>query len=235
MKRIAAIIFFIAILALVFFQWMPDSRHEEKAVIALGDSLTYGYGDKKGEEGYIDELERKGNKQKEGGTGIHILNYGVSGQETEGVLKQLNEPDILSRFANADEFIVFIGTNDFINSNGGDLTEINDRKIVREKPRFLRNLTEIIQTIEKENSHAEISVIGLYNPYQGREEVERHIESWNKSIRNLASEDKRIHYIHTNDVFKGLPKKEVFADDLHPNDKGYRMLSERVSESIMEE
>ena len=231
----AIIALFIALLGLIFFEWMPGSRHEEKSVIALGDSITYGYGDEKGEEGYIEGLEQKGNKKEKGNKGIHILNYGVVGQESEGVLKQLEEPAIHSRLENADDFIVFIGTNDLINSNGGNLADIDGRKIEKEKPRFIRNLKSIIQTIEKENSEAEIFVIGLYNPYQGREEVEQHIGSWNESIRNLALEDKRIQYVHTDDVFENTPKKEVFADDLHPNDKGYQMLSERVYESIMED
>lgn len=199
---------------------------KEKTIAAFGDSLTYGFGDKGG-EGYVDKLESVLNQKYETGP-IEIANYGIVGQETDGVLNQLENAETREEASKADGMIVYIGTNDLINSNGGDLENLQEEKIRQGKEDYLRNLTSILDTLRKENHSAPIHLIGLYNPYPGDKEIEGHIDQWNKLNMKVAAEYEGINFIPLNGVFKNKPKAEYFSDSLHPNEKGYKLIAWRI-------
>ncbi|MFC4075361.1 GDSL-type esterase/lipase family protein [Salinithrix halophila] len=93
-------------------QLWPAAWGSDKRMVALGDSLTYGYGDRLG-NGYVDSLEERLNEKYE--KTFTIKNYGIRGQETDGVLKQLAHWNIQQEVKKADTVILFIGTNDLIN------------------------------------------------------------------------------------------------------------------------
>lgn len=228
MKKLSIGLIIFTVLAMVWFTFYSNSKKNDPVIMAFGDSLTYGYGDKKG-EGYVDGLEKALN-DTDSNKKFRIWNYGIVGQETDGVLKQLADIRIKSKLKEADNFIVFIGTNDLINSNGGDLKQINDKKINQAKPEYKRNLTKILSILQKENRGAQVLVLGLYNPSPKQMEIEKHIDEWDQLILDTVENEQRVTFIPTNDLFKNKDEKTYFSDELHPNEKGYRLITKRILE-----
>ncbi len=201
-----------------------DSDQSSKTMVTLGDSLTYGVGDKSG-EGYVENLEKL--IQEEKGANVKVKNYGIPGQESDGVVKQVKLTNIQNDIRNADYIILFIGTNDLIQSNGGDLKGINEEKIKEGAVEYEENIQEILNTIRQENKDAPILFLGLYNSYPDSAEHENIIVEWNANSQEIVDEYERIKFISTNDLFKEK-SKEYFSDSLHPNEKGYDLMTKKI-------
>ena len=218
----------IALLAAVSVYGNTQEKDEdEKLVIAFGDSLTYGYGDEKG-SGYIDTLKVKLNNQNK--EEFNFDNEAIYGLESSGILTQLSDVGIRGELDEADYFILFIGTNDLINSNGGNLKNLKHEEIAIGKEDYMKNLNAIISILTEQNEQAPILLLGLYNPYPDSKAIETVIDDWNNGINKMIKDEKRIVYIPTNDLFKGKNKKQYFSDSLHLNDKGYKLVSDRILE-----
>lgn len=201
-----------------------DSNQSSKTMVTLGDSLTYGVGDKSG-EGYVENLEKL--IQEEKGANVKVKNYGIPGQESDGVVKQVKLTNIQNDIRKADYIILFIGTNDLIQSNGGDLKGINEEKIKEGALEYEKNIQEILMTIRQKNKDAPILFLGLYNSNPDSAEHEEIIVEWNANSKKIVDEYDKIKFISTNDLFKEK-SKEYFSDSLHPNEKGYDLMTEKI-------
>lgn len=230
-KKTAFTLFIVSIIAILtafsVFDSSPEKSEGDRMVVAFGDSLTDGAGDEKG-SGYIDTLEKKLNDQQK--EEFNFSNEAIYGLESSGVLEQLADLRVSRKLDEADYFIVFIGTNDLINSNGGDYKNIKHADIKRGQKIYLQNLRAILKILKENNDSAPILLLGLYNPYPGSGEIETIIDDWNKEIQGEIREEKAITYIPTNDLFKGKDKKDYFSDSLHLNDKGYKVIADRILE-----
>ncbi|WP_060666402.1 DUF459 domain-containing protein [Bacillus sp. CHD6a] len=198
--------------------------HSPKTMVTLGDSLTYGVGDKSG-EGYVDNLEKLIQEEKE--ANVKVKNYGIPGQESDGVVKQVKLTNIQRDIRNADYIILFIGTNDLIQSNGGDLKGMNEKKIKKGAVEYEKNVQEILKTIRQENKDVPILFLGLYNSYPDSAAHENIIVEWNDNSQKMIDDYKQIKFISTNDLFKEK-SKEYFSDSLHPNEKGYDLITNKI-------
>jgi len=201
-----------------------ESDHSPKTMVTLGDSLTYGVGDKSG-EGYVENLEKLIQEEKD--ANVKVKNYGIPGQESDGVVKQVKLTNIQKDIRNADYIILFIGTNDLIQSNGGDLKGINEKKIKEGALEYENNVQEILKTIRQENKDVPILFLGLYNSYPDSAEHEDIIVEWNENSQKMVDDYERIKFISTNDLFKEK-SKEYFSDSLHPNEKGYDLMTKKI-------
>jgi lysophospholipase L1-like esterase len=228
-NKTAFVFFVITLLAILaafsIYDKNPENKPGDKKVVAFGDSLTYGFGDEEG-SGYIDTLDRKLNDQNK--EEFDFTNEAIYGLESSGVLKQMSDIRVSSKLDDADYFIVFIGTNDLINSNGGNLNSPNHESIDKGKEVYLQNLKAIVNILTKNNEDAPILVLGLYNPYPESGQIEAILDDWNKDLIQTIQNEERISYIPTNDLFKGKDKKDYFSDSLHLNDKGYNLVADRI-------
>jgi lysophospholipase L1-like esterase len=223
---LTSLIFIFVVLA-AFSIVNPLKEECDRMVVAFGDSLTYGYGDKNG-SGYIDTLQTKlnnGNKKD-----YNFDNEAIYGLESSGILTQLSEVSIRGKLDEADYFIVFIGTNDLINSNGGNLENLKHSEIEKGQEEYMQNLSAILNILNDNNEKAPILLLGLYNPYPDSATIEAVIDDWNKQIKKSADQENNVIYIPTNDLFKGKDKKQYFSDSLHLNDKGYNLIGDRILE-----
>lgn len=226
MKRIVGLLFIVLVICLVAYTFQRVDAKNDQRVMAFGDSLTYGKGDKEG-EGYIDDLKHETN-DADSEKKVQFWNYGIKGQETDGVMKQLEDTEINTKLDKADTFIVYIGINDLINSNGGNLKKINDQKINDGKKEYVEHLDKILSILLEKNKNADILVIGLFNPNKGDVKLENHINSYNSSIKERVAKDNRLKYIPTNDLFENKDKEQYFSDEIHPNEKGYQLITNRI-------
>lgn len=226
MKRIVGLLFIVLVICLVAYTFQRVDAKNDQRVMAFGDSLTYGKGDKEG-EGYIDDLKHETN-DADSEKKVQFWNYGIKGQETDGVMKQLEDTEINTKLDKADTFIVYIGINDLINSNGGNLKKINDQKINDGKKEYVEHLDKILSILLEKNKNADILVIGLFNPNKGDVKLENHINSYNSSIKERVAKDNRLKYIATNDLFENKDKEQYFSDEIHPNEKGYQLITNRI-------
>ncbi|WLR53750.1 GDSL-type esterase/lipase family protein [Mesobacillus subterraneus] len=218
----------IIVVSMAAFSVVNTQKEEgDRLVIAFGDSLTYGYGDKKG-SGYIDTLQsmlNKGNKKD-----FNFDNEAIYGLESSGILTQLSDVTIRGKLDEADYFILYIGTNDLINSNGENLKNLKHGQIEKGQAEYLKNLKAILNILTDKNEKAPILLLGLYNPYPDSAAIEAIINDWNKEIIKAAKKEKLVSYIPTNDLFKGKDKQKYFSDSLHLNDKGYQLIADRILE-----
>src|SRR5699024_10254377 len=123
------------------------SNRTEIKLVALGDSLTHGSGDQSG-QGYVDNLQKlfdQNYKNK-----VTVKNCGIPRQQSDGLLHQLGKSDVQNELTDADYFIIFIGTNDLIKSNGGDLAKLHTKKIQNGKADYQNNLENILGIIRGE-------------------------------------------------------------------------------------
>ncbi|AJD89823.1 GDSL-like lipase/acylhydrolase [Jeotgalibacillus malaysiensis] len=224
----------ISILALIVLAagagglWIYDHNTPERGqeLVALGDSLTYGVGDQSG-AGYAENLEEVVNENRE--EPLTVYNYGIPGQQTDGLLAQLEDEEVKATLKNAEYFTVFIGTNDLIKTNGGDLNPLYDDRIQTGKEDYEKNLEEILTILREENPEAPILFLGLFNPYPENEEIQQIIDDWNNLSKSMVEEYPRVKFIATDGILKEK-STEYFSDALHPNEKGYELITKRMIE-----
>jgi lysophospholipase L1-like esterase len=111
------------------------------------------------------------------------------------------------------------------------LEKISDRKINEGKREYINHLKKITSTLIEANDKADILVVGLYNPIKDNQKLEKHIRDYNESIKGLADKGERMLFIPTNDLFEDEKKTKYFSDKLHPNEKGYQLIANRILES----
>lgn len=177
--------------------------------VALGDSLTYGFGASNFKGTFPFTLAQKLlNKYKK----VEVINLGVSGATSEDLVRfQLpkaieEKPDLVT---------LMIGTN--------DVHDFVDTET------FRVSLENII--VQLKNTQAQILVINI--PYLGTDSLvlppynkimDLRIKQFNKIIREVA-EEKQVKYVDlyskSNKIFKKNQKLYYSIDQFHPSDSGY--------------
>lgn len=201
------------LLILVFGAVYFVSRDKERApidreltIVALGDSLTYGF-EVGRDDAYPAQLE---DKLRAGGYRAAVINEGISGDTSAGVLARLDAVIALG----PDMVILAIGYND-------GLRQTNTETIKN-------NISRIIEQLESNN----ISVLlcgmrmhPLYNlAYASR---------FKKIYEELADEYKPVFMPHFLDDIILNPKYNT-EDGLHPNREGYTILTENLYPYVVE-
>lgn len=203
---------------------MADS-HVMWDYVALGDSLAAGVGARRGYvPRYAEHLRRDADAH------VRVTNLGVSGQTSSQLLHSLRtDPEIRKALRGAEVVTLNIGLNDLGRARsayesgtcGGPQNQACLRKAVH---KVERNWDAIIHEITSLHSPEAtiIRTVGLgytprsedpFGPYLAR--VTRHIDS--------AADDAHIAYAEVR-----LDHEGISADGLHPNDKGYRLIADRL-------
>lgn len=160
---------------------------KEVHLVALGDSLTYGQGDEKGDGGYVGLIKPR--LQKKFHNKVTTVNYGVSGDRSDQILKRVNQQSTIRKdLKNADVIVMTVGGNDLMQSLQKDLTTNSSKTLNQDINQagnvYQTKLKQLFSTIRKQNSSAPIFVMSIYNPvytyFPQVDTINNSIGKWNQ-------------------------------------------------------
>ncbi|QQE79095.1 GDSL-type esterase/lipase family protein [Alicyclobacillus sp. SO9] len=199
-------------------------------VVALGDSLTHGFGDTSG-KGYVGDVIGHLKQQH---YKVVQSNLGVDGLTSAGLLKQLKQPQVQQEIRKANLVLISIGGNDLNDAAG--LPAIHTKKIQAAEKQFDANLGQIMSKLRKWNQKAPVLLVGLYNPYGDiqkiRNQTNRIVEQWNADELQITRKYADTVVVQTYDLFELNPAKFLYYDHFHPNQLGYERIAERLWQDI---
>lgn len=178
---------------------------EPVEIVALGDSLTAGYGVEK-ESAWPTLLEGKLNKKKKN---VRILNAGVSGSTTASGKSRLNW---FLKKSNPKVLIVALGANDGLRGLKLEQSE--------------KNLDEIIQIAKKNKIKILLTSMRL-PPNYGKEYTQK-FENMYSALRKKHDLPKMPFLLK--DV--GGVKELNIEDGIHPNEKGHEKIASNMLEHV---
>jgi len=212
-----------------------DFLPRRMTVVSAGDSLTEGIGDSTGKGGYLPYLksmleEEKGIKE------VDFYNFGVKGNRTTQLLKRLKSPEIKSVLPKADLVILTIGGNDIMKVLRDNLVNLKLSDFKKEQQVYHQHLTQIMDTITKENPHASIVLIGLYNPFSkwfsNIKEMNQIVADWNEEGQNVIANYSNAYFVEIQNVFLNTNENLLYTDNFHPNDKGYKKIAQTLNTTL---
>src|SRR5699024_5402039 len=208
--------------------------NKESHVVAIGDSLTEGVGDETNNGGYVGIIDDIVNEKKQVAT---FDNFGKRGNRSEQMLERMEYPDIDSALRDADVILITIGANDIMKIVRENITNLQIEAFKREREKYEERLRDIFDGMVERNDHADIYLLGFYNPFKRYfkiRELDTIVNEWNKTGKDLSHEYDQISFIPTKDLFDDAEEdEELFAEDnYHPNIKGYQKMAKRVLEYV---
>lgn len=209
--------------------WAYSSNKEEMEVTALGDSLAYGLGDTN-DNGYIGDVQHRYEKDTDKELIVH--DYGVPNDTSTDLLGRLKNNEIAEKAKRSDIIFINIGTNDFLKSTD-HLTKFNQEELDKNEEIYKKNLNQIISKVQNRKYPKTIYILGIYNPnVNDLNTVNEAVLNWNRSTMEVTKKHKNTAFIRTDDLFIQKDKQVYFSDKLHPNEKGYALIGERVFNTL---
>lgn len=187
----------------------PPSANE-KRVVFFGDSITDGW------------------KLQKYFPGKNYINRGISGQTTSQMLVRFRQ-DVID--LNPDVVVILAGTNDIAGNTG---------------PISLRDIeTNLASMAELARAHNIRVVLSSVTPVHDYTSASRDFYSTrpparilelNLWLKNYCAENHAfyLNYFDALSDGKGLMKRELAEDGLHPNDAGYALMAPLASSAIAE-
>jgi acyl-CoA thioesterase-1 len=216
---------------------VPDVAEREPPItyLSLGDSLAVGVGaSEPAERGYAplyrEHLAATTDRE------VEFENLGVSGETSESFIGDFPDGDSQLRRAvdamreNPECVVTLsIGGNDLLRVAGA--SDAERREAV---DRFGFNLNYILRTLKESSDRPpEVAVFTIYNPLPGSF-TDRWADRANDVIRSVAGRQ-GVSVARADRAFEGREREYThFSEqqpDIHPNDRGYRVLAETLIES----
>lgn len=251
-----------ALALVMFFLLVPphgktqeDPAKDTWDYVALGDSITTGYGV---EEGYASVYKAK--IEADTGVRIQLTNLGHNGWTSGDLLHALRNDTTMRRAIRRAEVLTFyIGMNDLrkarIRYKRKTCGGADNQSCLRAATRRLKvNWHAISWTISelRSNEDAVIRTMDLYNPYVGTDRssdtwkndgglndyrvYKRYLGSVNRYIAKRST-DYGVPYGKAYRVYNGLrggldpTAKGYLMDRVHPNEKGHDVLARRLQKT----
>lgn len=212
-----------------------DFLKKEQKIVAIGDSLTEGVGDKTENGGYVGILN---NTFEDNNLNITVENFGKKGNRSDQLLKRLEKEEIASAIKEADMVLITIGANDIMNVLKSNFMNVTMEPFQEERVKYIERLKAIFNKINELNPDTQIYLVGFYNPFERHfgeiKELGMIIDNWNDAGKSLAEEYDNVRFIPTKDLFSNSNVDLLAEDEFHPNTSGYKLMAQRVLEYLKE-
>jgi len=199
-------------------------------VLAIGDSLTAGYGVPP-EQGFVHQYVRM--LQSSRGLTVDAENTGKSGATSEDIWNAVRtDPQVRSAAEKASVVTLTAGGNDLIQAAKRFYFDNDTKYLVSALKGFQRNVSHILEEIERIKAGRNpyiVFVIGLYNPLPVFEEAVFWVNKFNEHLRAFQSD--RVIVVDIYGDFLGREDDLLGDDRFHPNAEGYRIIAQRVHEA----
>jgi acyl-CoA thioesterase I len=194
----------VAVVLICLAAAMPVSATESQRIVALGDSLTAGYGLASG-DGFTDRLQER---LRADGLDVEVINAGVSGDTSKGGLARLDwsVPD------GTKLVILELGANDAL------------RGVAPEQTRA--NLDAMLERLKARN--IPVLLAGMIAPPNMGEDYGR---QFNPIYAELAQKHDVALYPFFLDGVAGEANLNQ-ADGMHPNAEGIGVIVERIAPQV---
>jgi len=180
--------------------WAASASAKNVKILALGTSLTQGYGLPPGTE-FTTQLEKS---LRASGLDVSVINAGASGDTSTGGLARLS----WSLADHPDAVIIELGSNDMLRGVPPSVTE--------------KNLRAILGTLQK--NHVPVLLAGMKAQ---RNLGKEYVEAFDGIYPKLAKEFGTLYYPFWLDGVALNPKLNQ-ADGIHPNPTGVKILVARM-------
>jgi lysophospholipase L1-like esterase len=218
-------------------QWTVEAFPDhETQIVAVGDSLTEGFGDTSKRGGYVGILDRTLNEERQIAT---INNFGKRGISSTQLLQQLNKEEVFTAIKDSNIILITIGANDLLQVVRENIADLQIEDFAPKQMEFGKNVTRIIEQIQEINSSSRIYLIGFYNPFDRYfsdiKELNMIVDSWNNTTRLISERYSNLTFIPTDDLFQDEEINLLAEDNFHPNYIGYHRIAARVLAYITKE
>lgn len=180
--------------------WAASASAKNVKILALGTSLTQGYGLPPGTE-FTTQLEKS---LRASGLDVSVINAGASGDTSTGGLARLS----WSLADHPDAAIIELGSNDMLRGVPPSVTE--------------KNLRAILGTLQK--NHVPVLLAGMKAQ---RNLGKEYVEAFDGIYPKLAKEFGTLYYPFWLDGVALNPKLNQ-ADGIHPDPTGVKILVARM-------
>ncbi|MBG9841948.1 MULTISPECIES: GDSL-type esterase/lipase family protein [Bacillus] len=212
--------------------WIDKQTNDSFYHLVLGDSLAKGYGSTQGGFAELASKQIEAQIHKP----ITVENLGINGLTTDRLAKKVQSEDVKQKIRAANIITINIGGNNLFRLNR-DVGVIDGIKMLnKEKAHFEADVKNIVKTVRDQNSDALLILSELYNPLQLDDSIASYadmfLDGWNESVYSIAKANQPsivlpIRKLISND------KKELLFDQVHPNDKGYKIIADSFTKKLL--
>ena len=204
-----------------YYDW--HARHEEVLrmgqeggdfdVVMIGNSITHFWsGEPK------DNWHRGDDSWKKLFGKLRVLNMGFGWDRTENLLWRLNHGELDGY--KARKIVLMIGTND-ISAYPKDPSAV------------VGDVMQVVKAIRQRQPEAEIYVQAIYPRRSALETVKAVNAGIQMELQALRNADAKLHFIDPGRVLldetgEGIREELYTGDGLHPGEKGYRLIGEKL-------
>ncbi|WP_066069611.1 GDSL-type esterase/lipase family protein [Neobacillus soli] len=254
-KRLS-VLFALMLMFCTFFSSFAFAESNVKPnLVALGDSITYGWNLEKDSDPTNSQQSLKAYPYLIGNGNYSVAkNISGGGWTSANLLAEISKPENLEAIKNADVITLNIGSNDFlqnpaiqqIRSNpallndpivGPTLLNQLNALIPQISTDLFNNLGLIMGTIRAQNNDAHIIVYNIYNPFSDTLAAlyplgEQFLPLVNTGIQGFAAQTQSL-LSDSYAAFKGKQSDLIFPNgDVHPNEEGQKVLANLSTELL---
>ncbi len=241
LRKISILLMIVGVMCIATYFIYQNTKLTSYSYLALGDSvpagvtpyggLDYSYPD------YIRDylashhmLKTYSKEESVGGYTVDDLKYDINNNKKITVNKKII--GLKEALANAELITLSIGANDFLNSRSSNLLSLLDRNSYKnELDTIGKEVDELIDLIKTYAKHAQIIIVGYYNPIPRlttvKTKVDEFIEYSDQTYESVAKEN-NIMFVKVSDAIAKDNEYLPNPTDIHPSKEGHKVISERI-------